>query len=339
MIEQRNPFVSVCIANYNGDAFIGECIEAVLNQANAPSFEIIVHDDASTDNSVATIRAFPAIRLLRSSTNVGFCVSNNRMATAAKGRYLLLLNNDTVLQQDALNALAESAANSFDDPVLSLAQFDYDSDILLDRGFFLDPFANPVPVIESTRNDRAMVMGSCLWISRTLWQRVGGFPEFMQSIGEDLYLCCYARMLGHGVRVCARSSYRHRVGQSFGGGKVRNTRLETTITRRTLSERNKMFVLLIFLPLPLLLLIIPLHTLFLLAEGAAISIWHRDPKLIARIHIAALVAPCFRRQELLCLRHHAQRERVITWRRFLAPTIWIPWKLRLLWRHGIPSVR
>jgi glycosyltransferase involved in cell wall biosynthesis len=53
----ESPVISICIANYNGEKIIGDCIESVLRQKNAPLFEILVHDDASTDNS-PTMSAF-----------------------------------------------------------------------------------------------------------------------------------------------------------------------------------------------------------------------------------------------------------------------------------------
>lgn len=93
----RPPLISVCIANYNGEKFLSECIESVLNQVASPHFEIIVHDDASTDASLEQIARYDNIKLIRSPENVGYCVANNRMAEAAFGEYLLLLNNDAVL--------------------------------------------------------------------------------------------------------------------------------------------------------------------------------------------------------------------------------------------------
>lgn len=337
MTAEDRPVVSVCIANFNGEKIIAECIESVLDQIDAPSFEIIVHDDASSDRSLEVLSRYPSVHVISSRENVGFCTSNNRMAQVARGEYLLLLNNDAALFPDALRTLHVAAREDGGKPVLSLPQYSYFDGTLLDRGFRIDPFANPIPVTDPTPTDLAMVMGSCLWISLVAWERIGGFPEFMESIGEDLYLCCYARMLGQNVRVCATSGYRHRVGHSFGGGKTDQRRIKTTFRRRALSERNKYFVLIIFFPLPLLLMIIPLHTLFLLIEGVVLAAWHRDPMLLVRIHGCALVSPILRHHELLHLRQQAQRHRAAPWRTILAPVSWFPWKLRLLWRYGMPT--
>jgi glycosyltransferase involved in cell wall biosynthesis len=71
---------SVCIANYNGAGIIDACIRSVLAQDCGFPVEIIVHDDASPDGSGQHVQeCYPSVRLLESSENVGFCVSNNRM--------------------------------------------------------------------------------------------------------------------------------------------------------------------------------------------------------------------------------------------------------------------
>lgn len=219
------PVVSVCIANYNGIAMIDACIQSVRAQNCDFKVEIIVHDDASTDGSAEHIRTrYPDVNLIRSAENVGFCVANNRMAAAARGEYLLLLNNDAELFPDAVKTLIAAAERIGQPAILGLPQFDFDTGELIDRGCLLDPFFNPVPNLDPARTDVAMVIGACLWIQKLLWEELDGFPEWFGSIAEDLYLCCRARLAGYAVQVLHRSGYRHRVGGSFGGGKVRSRR-------------------------------------------------------------------------------------------------------------------
>lgn len=104
------PLISICIPHYNGIDLIDACIASVRKQTGGMVIEIIVHDDASTDGSAAHIRTHhPDARLIASSENVGFCVANNRMAEAASGEYLLLLNNDATLLPDALATLLQEA--------------------------------------------------------------------------------------------------------------------------------------------------------------------------------------------------------------------------------------
>jgi GT2 family glycosyltransferase len=333
------PRISVLIPNYDGIDLIDACIASVRAQACDASVEIIVHDDASTDGSVDHIRTHhPDVRLITSEENVGFCVGNNRMAAAAQGDFLLLLNNDATLLPGALAALLVEAGRLGRPAVLGLPQYDADSGSLLDIGSRLDPFFNPVPNRDAARNDVAMVMGACLWIDKALWDELGGFPAWFGSIGEDLQLCCRARLAGHPVRALGTSGYRHRVGQSFGGGKPQDGRLVTTFRRRALSERNKTFVLVTTCPAPDVLLLLPLHLLLLLFEGALLSLLRLDPAYLARIYLPVFAGLASRRAELHAERRIAMASRRIPRADFYAVFDWLPYKLRMLLRHGLPRV-
>jgi GT2 family glycosyltransferase len=224
---------SVCIANYNGIGLIDACIDSVKQQNCDANLEIIVYDDASSDGSAAHIKSkYPDVLLIASDNNAGFCVANNRMAAVARGKYLLLLNNDATLFPDAIAKLQEEATWLQRPAILGLPQYDAETGELLDFGMLLDPFFNTVPNHDHRRKNVAMVAGACLWIPKTLWDELGGFPEWFDSIAEDLYLCCRARLAEHPVRSLGHSGYRHKVGASFGGGKISNDRLISTFRRR-----------------------------------------------------------------------------------------------------------
>lgn len=332
------PMVSVCIANYNGMDIIDSCIESVLAQDFAGSVEIIVHDDASTDGSARHIRTrYPTVLLIESGNNVGFCVANNRMLAQARGSYILLLNNDAELMPDALQTLLTAAQAAVKPAILSLPQYNAQNGKTIDRGCLLDPFFNPVPNLDPLRRQVAMVIGACLWIPKNLWDELGGFPEWFGSIGEDLYLCCRARLAGYSVHVPPASGYRHRVGTSFGGGKEQDGRLVTTFKRRALSERNKTFVMILCCPFPLLVLL-PLHLVLLHLEGAILTLLKRDANLWQAIYAPLLPALWKARGNLVSLRREIQRRRVCSFHTFTAQFRWMPWKLRMWIKHGLPQV-
>lgn len=339
-MDDNRPLISVCIANYNGMEVIDECLQSVLAQEGHISLEILVHDDASNDGSAAYIQeAYPQVRLIISNTNVGFCVANNRMVAEAKGNYLLLLNNDAALYPDALRTLLTEANHLDRHAILSLPQYDAVSGALIDRGCLLDPFLNPVPNLDPARRDVAMVIGACLWIPSALWEELGGFPEWFGSIGEDLYLCCRARLADYPVRTLDSSGYRHRVGMSFGGGKAIEGRLATTFRRRALSERNKSFVMVCTYPAPFFQLITVVHLALLMFEGGLLALIKRDARLFRDIYLACLWALWERRAELNIQRRQAQAARKIGRRAFFMPFNWFPHKLRLLARYGVPRIR
>lgn len=331
---------TICIANYNGIGLIDECIASIRAQKFEFPVEIIVHDDQSSDGSAEHMRThYPEIRQIESEKNVGFCVANNRMAAVARGEYLLLLNNDVVLLPDALDTLLREALRIGRPAILSLPQYNAATGALLDIGSLLDPFLNPVPNLDAHRNDVAMVMGACLWIPKTLWNELGGFPQWFESIGEDLYVCCRARLAGYPVRALSHSGYRHRVGASFGGGKATEGKLSTTRRRRALSERNKTFVMLTCYPRLVLAILLPLHILLLHLEGVLLALIKRDTALWREVYSPLLPTLWRARRNVLQLRGSVQAGRNAQVRNFLGTIRWFPWKLTMLLKHGLPEVR
>lgn len=339
--EASAPICSICVANYNGVDIIDDCIRSILAQDADFGFEIIVHDDASTDGSVDHIRTrYPDVRVIASAKNVGFCVSNNRMAEQARGKYILLLNNDATLFPDALRTLRNHSAQCLEAAILGLPQYDAQTGKLIDIGTMCDPFLNPIRNINPARGGVAIVSGACMWIPRRLWDELGGFPVWFHTLAEDLYLCCVARLWGYEVTALPHSGFRHKVGYSLGGGKIEQTgKLRTSRRRRALSERNKTFVMALTYPAPMLLLLLPLHLAMLTIEGAIVSAIKRDARLWTDVYIACLKALVRERHRLHDERHRIQARRVVPIRKFFSAFFWFPHKLRMLLRHGLPEVR
>jgi GT2 family glycosyltransferase len=336
----RAPECSVCIANYNGEAFIRGCIDSVLNQECDFPIEIILHDDASEDKSVELVRStYPDMTLIASRQNVGFCESNNRMAEAANGKYLLLLNNDAELLPKALSTLHSYAQELQKPAILTLPQYDYASDGIVDRGSLVDLFMNPVPNQDPHRREVAMGIGACLWIPKDLWHQLGGFPTWFESLAEDMYLCTVARLKGVPIRVPDASGYRHRQGQSFGGGKVVADELDTTVRRRQMSERNKTFTMLICYPAPWHVPFLTVHFLALAIEGFCLSIIKRDFRLWRKIYWNCFKSVWVDLDHLLQKRAEEQSKRRAGFFEFFSTSTWVPRKIVMLIRFGVPKIR
>lgn len=111
--QQHRPAVSVCIPVYNGERFIAETIQSVLDQTFG-DFELLISDNASTDGTVPIIEAFddPRIRLLRNETNIGPGRNYNRLLAEARGRYIKVLSADDFLMPESL----ERMVAVFEDP-------------------------------------------------------------------------------------------------------------------------------------------------------------------------------------------------------------------------------
>jgi GT2 family glycosyltransferase len=330
--------LSVCIANYQGEAVIARCLDSVLSQSCDFEFEVLVHDDASRDGSCDIIKAgYPGVELLRSSINQGFCKSNNTLVEQARSEYVLLLNNDTRLHPGSLKALMDCANSDPDAGVLSLPQFDMGSGELLDRGMFLDIFANPIPNLQPAA-EVATVMGSCLWMRRELWEEIGGFPDWFGSMAEDMYLCARVRLMGRRVRVIDRGGYDHVVGHTFGGGKVAGNRLETSYRRRRLSELNKNRVIALCFPPPTNLLVLGVQFMLLLGEGLLLSVLKRSVRPLAEIYLPSIAGILGDIPRLWRVQRQVAGTRKVGLKQFYGPIRFRHHKLTLLRRHGVPSV-
>ena len=95
--------VSVIIVNWNTCDVLRDCLASVYANTKNIAFEVIVVDNASSDGSVDMIRSeFPHVKLIANSGNRGFAGANNQAIAVANGRYVLLLNSDTLILDNAI---------------------------------------------------------------------------------------------------------------------------------------------------------------------------------------------------------------------------------------------
>ncbi len=111
--ERGEVDVSIIIVNWNTRDLLRDCLGSIYRHAGGETFEIIVVDNDSQDGSAAMVAAeFPEVRLIRNGANVGFAVANNQGIAIARGRYVLLLNSDTVvLEGTIVQSLAFAEGN------------------------------------------------------------------------------------------------------------------------------------------------------------------------------------------------------------------------------------
>jgi len=98
--------VSVIIVNWNTSGLLRDCLASVYAQTRDVDFEVIVADNASNDGSQGMVaREFPQAILIENSVNTGFAAANNQGMSVAKGRYVLLLNSDTIILDGAVQKM------------------------------------------------------------------------------------------------------------------------------------------------------------------------------------------------------------------------------------------
>src|SRR5699024_6814541 len=93
--------ISVIIVNYNVEYFLEQCLNSVFTALKTIEGEVFVVDNNSIDGSVEMIKKhYPDVRLIENKNNLGFSKANNQAIEIAQGEYILLLNPDTVVEED-----------------------------------------------------------------------------------------------------------------------------------------------------------------------------------------------------------------------------------------------
>ncbi len=212
--------VSIIIVNYNGKKYLTDCINSIESCAETP-YEIIMVDNASTDESCAHIRTYhPNVKLVVNDKNLGFAGGNNLGALHATGELLLLLNNDTRL----LTSLSPAVREFEEDTRIGVVgcRLLYENGtvqpsigfehlplrlVLSWTGFSSFSFMPQIfKRAESNvkyyayAKDAAWVSGAFLMTRRDLWLRLGGLDERYFMYIEDVDYCKRVRMTGYRVK-------------------------------------------------------------------------------------------------------------------------------------------
>ena len=111
--------LSIVIVSYNTKEFLGRCLDSIF-ESTLKDLEVIVVDNASKDGSVEEIRKFDSkVKIIENKENVGFSKANNQGVKIVKGKYLLFLNPDTVVNKDTLSTLISFMENTKDAGVVT----------------------------------------------------------------------------------------------------------------------------------------------------------------------------------------------------------------------------
>ncbi|MBW1975372.1 MAG: glycosyltransferase family 2 protein [Deltaproteobacteria bacterium] len=203
----KNPEVSVIVVNYNGKHHLQGCLDSLRSQSFR-DFEIILVDNGSEDGSVDfVLEHYPEVILVENKENRGFCGGNNDGIAVSKGKYLFLLNNDTVLDKECLNALY-SAVKSSPDTCFGI----FPKVLFADAPTFINSYGvvwnyrclwndHRIGLIDMDQFARPeRIFGSmfvALLVKRALFEDIGFFDEYMFTYGEDFDVCYRAGCRGY----------------------------------------------------------------------------------------------------------------------------------------------
>ncbi len=145
----RLPFISLVVVNYNGKDIIGQCLPSLINvDYPKDKYEIIVVDNASTDNSISIIKKFPDIEIIKNRSNLGY-VGVNSCLEKIKGKYIFILNNDLEMKKNCLKKLVEVIEKDNSIGVVAPKFINYfdkkieSSGTWVSRSFYTGHYSNP----------------------------------------------------------------------------------------------------------------------------------------------------------------------------------------------------
>ncbi|WP_375287180.1 glycosyltransferase [Sphingomonas sp.] len=206
--DVASPDVSVVIPVHNKVDFTYRCLASLALMPNDASMEVIVVDDGSSDPTLDLTAIVQGVRIVRHETARGFVEACNAGAAVARGRYVVLLNNDTEVSPHWLDRLREPF-DLYDDVGLVGAKLIYGDGRLQEAGGLVwrDGRAANHGRLGSTRDPRYNFLrdtdycsGACLMLPRTLWQELDGFDRaFVPAYFEDTDLAF--RVRARGLRV------------------------------------------------------------------------------------------------------------------------------------------
>src|SRR4249919_2283711 len=244
--EVETPLASIVVPVYNQLDVTLRCLHALARSGDAARYELIVVDDASSDDSATALPAIAGLRYLRNASNLGFVDSCNAGAALARGEFLVFLNNDTEVQPGWLDALLATFAD-FPRTGLAGSMLVYPDGRLQEAGglVFSDGsaanygrFGDPAHPAYGFVRATGYCSGAALALPRALFASLGGFStEYRPGYYEDTDLAMRVREQGLAVRYQPASVVVHHEGLSAGTDIGRGMKAAQVVNRDKFLQR------------------------------------------------------------------------------------------------------
>lgn len=218
--------VSIIVPVYNKWHLTRACLTSVVQTSvgSGVTYEVILADDGSTDETVRAAELFPGLRIVKTPKNLGFLRNCNNAATQARGRHILLLNNDTIVLPGWLESLYRTIES---DSSIAIAgsKLLYPDGLIQEAGAALFSDGTAVNVgrgfgrfaeVFNLRREVDYISGASILIRKSFWDSVGGFDErYKIAYCEDSDLAMTARSVGMRVVYEPSSEVIHFEHQSY----------------------------------------------------------------------------------------------------------------------------
>ncbi|MGH8033859.1 MAG: glycosyltransferase, partial [Lysobacterales bacterium] len=225
MPRSATPEVSIVIPVFNQWLYTAACLRSIARANNRAGYEVVVVDDHSRDETADRLQDVSGLTNIRNSKNLGFIGSCNHGAEHARGRYILLLNNDTQVLDGWLDALLDTFKR-FPDTGLAGARLVYPDGNLQEAGglVFNDGGGwnygrgdNPNKPEYAFTREVDYCSGACVIVPADLFRRLGCLDaNYTPAYYEDTDLAFKVRQAGFKVRLQAAATVIHHEGVSSG---------------------------------------------------------------------------------------------------------------------------
>jgi len=229
--------LSIIIVNYNVKEFLQNLLHSIDKASSGISKEMIIVDNASDDGSVELIRnKYPSVNLIINKENLGFGKANNQALKIAKGKYILLINPDTIVSEDTIDLMIKFFENNKDAGLAGCKILNPDGSLQLAcRRSFPGPWTSFCKVTglsnlfpnsrifarynltylnEDQTYEVDAISGSFMMMKREVYDKVNGFDEEFFMYGEDLDLCYRIQQAGYKVFYVHNAQIIHYKGES-----------------------------------------------------------------------------------------------------------------------------
>ena len=221
----EKPVVSIVIPVHNEWVFTAACLRSIVEAENNTAYEVIVVDDASSDETSERLKGIQGLKVLNNPKNLGFIGTCNRGAAMATGDFVVFLNNDTQVMDGWLDHLA-TTFREYPDTGIAGARLVYPDGTLQECGGMIfsdgsgwnygrgdDPDR---PEYQFTR-EVDYCSGACIMIRREVFDELDGFDShFAPAYYEDTDLAFRVREMGLKVRVQPAATVVHHEGITSG---------------------------------------------------------------------------------------------------------------------------
>lgn len=219
----KPPFISIVIANYNGENYLRTCLASLL-KSSITDYEIIVIDNDSTDTSLKIVSEFqkkdPRIRKLKNRVNIGVPASRNRAISRCKGEIVVLLDNDTEVKKNSLEELIKPLLTSENIGAAQALLIDFENRNLVQMagghlipqaiwlmGFYeRSEYKDIRPKLKDTN---IIAISAALAVKKEVLDKIGGYDRLLYNYTDDLDFSWRIWIAGYRVVLAHKSIIYH----------------------------------------------------------------------------------------------------------------------------------